>query len=393
LDYATIVFSIYILFIVTTAITTFLHELGHAIPALIFTWEKVSIYLGTYGDNEKSRNIRLSSRLTLYFLPNPLKWRRGMVQHSIGEQEFGKRLVITLLGPLMSLIIAVIALWTVFSFDMHGFLKVFAIVFFCSALIDLRNIYPDKTPIALADGSHTYCDGYRLKRLLETRKEKADYFAASELYDAQNYSDAIKLFEKVRAEWISPEMLTVILNAYSKLGEYVKAKEFYGQVINQPDFLSDSNVLCNVGYILSQLNEHEEAMDFYNKSITLNENNIYSISNRGFTFNVFAQYHDALIDFNRVLTIDPEFDTAYSNRSFTYIKFGMLDEALNDINTTIKLNDKNAYAYRNLGIYYMELGEYNKAIEQLRFAQKLDPNTHMINDYIKTVNDKLGLVV
>ncbi len=40
-------------------ITVLLHELGHAIPALILTRQKVSIYIGSYGDPDKSLHFRI----------------------------------------------------------------------------------------------------------------------------------------------------------------------------------------------------------------------------------------------------------------------------------------------------------------------------------------------
>ena len=38
------------LIIVIKLSTTFFHEMGHAIPALIFTKKPVSVYVGSYGD-------------------------------------------------------------------------------------------------------------------------------------------------------------------------------------------------------------------------------------------------------------------------------------------------------------------------------------------------------
>ena len=49
--------------------TTFFHEMGHAIPALIFTKKSVTVYIGSYGDISKTTQFKLG-RLTIYF-----KWR------------------------------------------------------------------------------------------------------------------------------------------------------------------------------------------------------------------------------------------------------------------------------------------------------------------------------
>ena len=40
------------------SITTFFHEMGHAIPALLFTQkEKVNVFVGTYGDISNSLQL------------------------------------------------------------------------------------------------------------------------------------------------------------------------------------------------------------------------------------------------------------------------------------------------------------------------------------------------
>ncbi len=44
---------------VLSPLVTLLHELGHAIPALLVTRKKVTIYIGSYGDPQKSLCFRV----------------------------------------------------------------------------------------------------------------------------------------------------------------------------------------------------------------------------------------------------------------------------------------------------------------------------------------------
>ena len=46
--------------------TTLIHELGHAIPSLIFTTQEVAIHVGSYGDDKNSFEIDLG-RLKAFF--------------------------------------------------------------------------------------------------------------------------------------------------------------------------------------------------------------------------------------------------------------------------------------------------------------------------------------
>ena len=57
----------WIIFVIFTKIaTTLIHELGHAIPSLLFTEQPVAIHVGSYGYEKNSFKMQLG-RLTLYF--------------------------------------------------------------------------------------------------------------------------------------------------------------------------------------------------------------------------------------------------------------------------------------------------------------------------------------
>jgi hypothetical protein len=108
-------------FVFARAITVLFHELGHAIPALIFTKEKVNVFIGTYGDVKKSRHLALGKKLSIYFKLNPLKWSKGMAQYTGHNLSLFKRLTIMSLGSLNSLFLALIAIFIIYSFNLYAF--------------------------------------------------------------------------------------------------------------------------------------------------------------------------------------------------------------------------------------------------------------------------------
>jgi tetratricopeptide (TPR) repeat protein len=381
-----------LLFIIARLLTTFFHELGHAIPALAFTKGIVTVFLGSYGDVKKSIVLKTNRRTHVYVKLNPLKWGKGMVQFFPNELSLWKHIFILLLGPLFSLILATIALYVIFSFELNGFLKLFNVIFLVSAIFDLRNIFPNENPIITDNGQITYNDGRQIFRIIEFDNEKKKLSSACKFYAEENYIEAAKLFEELNPKLLSADMLDVMFTTLFKNKNYTKTKEIYTHLFAMTDWRGfSSNNLCNIGLNESYLGEYDIALNYYNQSLELNNNNMFSLLNRGFTYNLMERYAEGQEDFDKALIIDENFAYSYSNRAYSKIKLGAIDDALADINRSIEIDDKNSYAYRNLGLYYFEKGSYREALDNLRLAFDLDPDTHLIVDYIKEAEDKMKL--
>ncbi len=71
-------------------IVVLIHELGHAIPALRYTSEKVVIYICSYGQTKDSVSIRIN-RLEIWFNYNVFRWRGGLCVSSAIAQTTLKR--------------------------------------------------------------------------------------------------------------------------------------------------------------------------------------------------------------------------------------------------------------------------------------------------------------
>jgi tetratricopeptide (TPR) repeat protein len=380
-----------LLAIIARLLTTFIHELGHAIPALIFTNEKVNLYLGSYGDDE-SRQFKIYKRLTIFYTPNPLGWKFGMIRaYPIPSSSVIKEIIIFISGPLFSLLFGALSLTVVFYFNLHGALKMLLIVFFCSALIDLRNLYPSSTPIKLKNGRIAYCDGYQVYRLLKFKSDQNLISKAYTLYNSKQFNKALTIFEKVRPDYIDDNSFPVMFNCYLQTNDFKKAEAFsekHKYLIT--NLSSDTGTLCNIGYMQSNLGNNEIAFDYYNKALEWDNKHSFALCNRGYTYNLFEKYEEAIADFDEVISIEPDSSYAYSNRAYSYIKLKLFDQALLDLDKAMALDNKNPYAYRNSGIYLFEHIEYEKALIQFVKARELDTNTHMINDYIDMAENRIS---
>ena len=89
-------------------ITTLIHELGHAIPSLMFTDKDVVIHIGSYGDSKKSLKMDFG-RLKAFFKLDILRWNIGLCQHG-HVKEYLHNFIIIIGGPIFSLLVGIFSL-------------------------------------------------------------------------------------------------------------------------------------------------------------------------------------------------------------------------------------------------------------------------------------------
>jgi tetratricopeptide (TPR) repeat protein len=278
------------LVLITRPLTVLFHELGHAIPVILLTKQKAIIYIGSYGDPKRSIKINFGV-LAIFFRYNPLAWRLGLCVPSAKPVSINRQIVYTLAGPLASLAIAIIACYFTFAYDLHGFLKLFLIVFLGSAFLDLLvNLIPNKTPIKLYDGTITYNDGYSLKQLFYYKRLPKEYSEAADLYDEQKFADAAVLYEKLLSDTKDENIYRLAISAYLQDKNYEKAKELSDVFSLAGKMNSDD--LSNIALSYSQLGFHDEALKLYDKSLQLNPDNKYSLNNKGYTLNLINNFEE-----------------------------------------------------------------------------------------------------
>jgi len=376
------------LVLITRPLTVLFHELGHAIPAIVLTRRRVTIYIGSHGDPKRSLKINLGL-LVIFFRYNPFAWRLGLCVPSAKTISINKQIIYTLAGPMASLIIGCIASYYTFAYDLHGFLKLFLIVFLGSAFFDLLvNLIPNETPVKLYDGTITYNDGYSLKQLFYYKRLPKGYSKAADLFNQQRYADAAILFEKVLSDKVKDENIyRLAISSYLQDKNYKKAKELSDAFALTGKMNSDD--LSNIALSYSQLGLHAQAMDLYDRSLAQNPDNKYSLNNKGYTLNLMSKFKEAISLFDRVIDIDKEFAHSYNNRGLSKIKLGFVEEGLQDINRSLELDPKNSYSYMHLGIYHFDKGEFDEALQLFTKAKELDNITYGIDDLINDSKDQI----
>ncbi|WP_269235677.1 tetratricopeptide repeat protein [Flavobacterium flavigenum] len=370
-----------LLLTIVRGIVVILHELGHAIPAIILTKQKVSIYIGSYGNPKKSINFRIGL-LDVWLSYEMLSWKNGLCVPSAENISINRQIIYVLTGPICSSIFATLYLYVALFKNFSDLYLHFAVIFFLISILDLfGNLIPNENPIELFDGTVTYNDGYTLSKLFKYRKFPNQYTEAIDLFNKKEYKKSINLFDyflKVKLKDENIYRLNMFANMQIK--NFERAKELFDNF--EQEFKLTSDDYSNGGLIYSKLNMNNESLHFYNKSIELNAENVYSLNNKGFTLTLLEKYSEAIPLFDKAIEIDEFFAYSYNNRGLSKIKTGRVNEGLADIEKSIKLDENNSYSYRNLGIYHFDIGEIEKARELFLKSKELDGDTHMIDELI-----------
>lgn len=367
--------------IITRPITVLFHELGHAIPAILLTRQKVTIYIGSYGDPANSIKVKIGL-LEAWFKWNPF-WKCGVCVPSASEVPVNKRLLYTVTGPLASLFMAFVGAYLIFRFDLHGSLKLAIVFFFGSAIFDLLvNIIPNEMPIKLYNGEVTYNDGYALKRLLWYKKFTAKYNNGLKHYLKGDYAGALSVFEAVLAQDLeSEELYRLTIHSLLLTKQYEKALAIHNRLAEAYPLITEDYI--NAGLAKTYLEQHEEAMLDYERALEEASSNVYALNNKGYTLTILERYKEAIPLLDKAIEVDPEFAYAYNNRGYARMKIGNEEEGLQDIQYSLQLDPKNSYSYRNLGIYHLEHGDKAEALKQFIRARELDADTQMLKALIE----------
>lgn len=113
-----------ILWLLVWPVVILLHELGHAVPALLFTRAKVTVYLGSYGDRDHSWRMQ-AGLLEIYWKKWSLYWPGGMCVPSSPDMTTAQQVIMLLGGVGVSVVLAAVGFYGALVLDLHGSIKLF----------------------------------------------------------------------------------------------------------------------------------------------------------------------------------------------------------------------------------------------------------------------------
>lgn len=181
------------------------------------------------------------------------------------------------------------------------------------------------------------------------------------------------------------KILTNRGNAKAMKRDFSGAYQDYLTVLNYDS--NDIAVLTNLGAVLDDLGETEEAIEYLKRVIELEPYFTGGYTNLAFRYMSLGNYPKALELNNKVLELQPNQPLGLNNRGYVKYKLGDLKGAQIDVNKSIELYPENSYAYKNRALIFIEMKEYKKACNDLDQAIKLN-FTKMYGDEVIHLESK-----
>ena len=162
-------------------------------------------------------------------------------------------------------------------------------------------------------------------------------------------------------------------NIYNFNHIYEKAIKYYNKSLKiAPDRVYSLN---NRGIALEYLTEYTDAISSYDKVLAIDSNNIFALNNRGITFGKLGRYEDAISSFNDALKIDPNFDMARHNLNYALfqLELGKYKKTNFSVANLENFKSKKDFAYYLDATLYAMKGDPDIALKNLKRAIRLNP--------------------
>jgi tetratricopeptide (TPR) repeat protein len=200
-----------------------------------------------------------------------------------------------------------------------------------------------------------------------------------ELGDKQSALNDFKKFIYLRPDLSNDKFKREIAKSNLEC-EQGKLNKFSIEIRLEPDFSGYSYSLYS-GYSYSLydsrgdmkhwLEDYQEAIYDFNKTIHLYPHSYYSLCSRGLAKFKLGDMQGSTNDFNEAIRIDPNKEKAYGNRGQVKSKLGDKQGALIDFNKAIHIEPEDADSYYNRALIKKDAGDKKEALADFRKASRL----------------------
>ena len=140
------------------------------------------------------------------------------------------------------------------------------------------------------------------------------------------------------------------------------------------------------------LQDFENAISNYKKSISLDSNYLEGFINLAETYRIIKDYENAIHIINEAIIFDNKSYKLYFNLGLVYQDIGDIENAIANYKQAIILNSKNFESFNNLGILYKEINEFEKASKYYNKALTLNKKSPEIFNNIGLLYKDTGKI-
>ncbi|MCD4818341.1 MAG: sigma 54-interacting transcriptional regulator [Candidatus Cloacimonetes bacterium] len=248
------------------------------------------------------------------------------------------------------------------------------------------------------------------KALLNTQKldknnlENLYLYMGLAYYFLDNYSEALKCYEKTLELSDKEKDSFKLVNLYNRIGMVYKILGVYPRALEYLILSSDianrlnnkseyATVMNNIGMVYGDWGMKEKALEYFSNALKIkkeighNSSIAQSLTNIGTIHNQNGEYDKALEFYNESLKISKEIkddftiSSTLNNIGSLYYKKGKTEKAISYIKEALKYKRKVGnqegifIGLQNLSTYYLELGKIEEALEYALECSKVAEET------------------
>jgi len=142
---------------------------------------------------------------------------------------------------------------------------------------------------------------------------------------------------------------------------------------------ANEKVLIYKGIDKIKRKQNEEALEIFDKVISMNNQIPEAWNNKGVALFQLGRINESLECYDRSLAIDPTNIEAKRNKGFALVSIGRLEDALECFNSVLK-NGGDALDMESKATVLMGLGKYQEALDCMMQAVKIMPINRFENE-------------
>jgi tetratricopeptide (TPR) repeat protein len=219
-------------------------------------------------------------------------------------------------------------------------------------------------------------------KIVDEFSHQAHYYftIARSMAGKKKLQEAIENFDRAIA--LDP----TYAKSYVYKGHIYFANEKYAEALaayeNATDYIKDDDKLYqNLGTTRYKLGQFEHAIEAFDLSILLNDENPDAFLGRALAYAKSDRPKKAIQDFDRALELDPESAKVYNERGICKAILKDWRAAAADLEMATKLEPDNAGTLEKLGNCYYQLNAFPKAIDSYTTAIQLDAENYKLYEY------------
>lgn len=376
---------IYLLYIVLLVIAALVfkvlaslcHQLGHAIPALLWGIGNVGVFLGDENNPENCKRWRWG-RLLVYWKPDRLWVEGGVTKCDFAALGYWQQIVVLAGGHLVILVLLLLSALIFLTLKPTNFWAILNAVGLSVLLVELLSPTMKAKPSA-ETGQANATDFEKINRLLRLSTEERL------LQQAQMWA-LRKEFSKAAAAllpWLQrgdapAKIYDWTIYYHSQAGEHLLAVAAKQAGIQRFGANADDFVALATLQVAAE--QRQAAYQSLEKALRLSPRHVNALNNYGYYLSMEGELTPALAYLEQALSINPKMAYAHNNLGYVKIKQGLLEEGRQHVFRSLELDPQHVGAFYTLAVYHQALGEHKEAIAHLELAHALHPEFELYRE-------------